>query len=328
MKFQLWMITPAVTSYSPTFGVVRYRGPRAVIQFLCRTLCNLCSSSSDCHKWLQPVSLWKGKNVVHATHWQQALSPSTWIHHTPWLETSQVPKVWKSGADPLPSPYSAYIHSVRSPGEADESIWGAVGRCWTSPQHPRLDGHHERETRGGEKVRKILLSYRRWREEEKAWETLYLRQPGMPPCLQKGRQAVWEEEKHEEAECSLGLHANPGWQEISKNPTGGGPFSTSRQWNILSFYVVMMIATSHVQFKWLWGNVFFRWEPSGWVAASVHWTDGRTSSENLIPSNINFVSCTYLCLSDGGVLRNWTNPTQILSRVCPFWSTWVAGLTG
>ena len=234
-------------------------------------------------------------------------------------------KEWRG---PLALTLSAYIHSVRSPGEADESIWGAVGRCWTSPQHPRLDGHHERETRGGEKVRNILRSYRRWQEEEKAWETLYLRQPGMPPCLQKGRQAVWEEEKHEEAECSLGLHANPGWQEISKNPTGGAPFSTSRQWNILSFYVVMMIATSHVQFKWLWGNVFFRWEPSGWVAASVHWTDGRTSSENLIPSNINFVSCTYLCLSDGGVLRNWTNPTQILSRVCPFWSTCVAGLTG
>ena len=192
-------------------------------------------------------------------------------------------KEWRG---PLALTLSAYIHSVRSPGEADESIWGAVGRCWTSPQHPRLDGHHERETRGGEKVRKILRSYRRWQEEEKAWETLYLRQPGMPPCLQKGRQAVWEEEKHEEAECSLGLHANPAWQEISKNPTGGGPFSTSRQWNILSFYVVMMIATSHVQFKWLWGNVFFRWEPSGWVAASVHWTDGRTSSENLIPSNI------------------------------------------
>ena len=266
MKFQLWMITPAVTSYSPTFGVVRYRGPRAVIQFLCRTLCNLCSSSSNCYKWLQPVSLLKGKNVVHATRWQRALSHEyidvfmghMWSHTIPWINL----KCERVARTPCPHPLcSAYIHSVRSPGEADESIWGAVGRCWTSPQHPRLDGHHERETRGGEKVRKILLSYRRWREEEKAWETLYLRQPGMPPCLQKGRQAVWEEEKHEEAECSLGLHANPGWQEISKNPTGGGPFSTSRQWNILSFYVVMMIATSHVQFKWLWGNVFSAGNP-------------------------------------------------------------------
>ena len=244
------------------------------------------------------------------------------LNQAKYLKCERV--VWTSCPHPL---CSAYIHSVRSPGEADESIWGAVGRCWTSPQHPRLDGNNERETRGWEKVRKILRSYRRWQEEEKAWETFYLRQPGMPPCLQKGRQAVWEEDKHEEAEWSLGLHANPAWQEISKNPTGGGPFSTSRQWNILSFYVVMMIATSHVQFKWLWGNVFFRWEPSGWVAASVHWTDGRTSSENLIPSNINFVSCTYLCLSDGAVLRNWTNPTQIWSRVCPFRSTWVAGLT-
>ena len=111
MKFQLWMITPAVTSYSPTFGVVRYRGPRAVIQFLCRTLCNLCSSSSNCYKWLQPVSLWKGKNVVHATHWQRALPPSTWIHHTPCLESSQIPKVWKSGVDLLPSPSLLCVHT-------------------------------------------------------------------------------------------------------------------------------------------------------------------------------------------------------------------------
>ena len=76
------------------------------------------------------------------------------LNQAKYLKCERV--VWTSCPHPL---CSAYIHSVRSPGEADESIWGAVGRCWTSPQHPRLDGHHERETRGGEKVRNILISY-------------------------------------------------------------------------------------------------------------------------------------------------------------------------
>ena len=65
--------------------------------------------------------------------------------------------------------------------------------------------------------------------------------------------------------------------------------------------LVMMIATSRVQFKCLRGSVFFLWEPFGWVAAAPHWTVGPIPRIWCHPKNFQeFGSIQHkFCLSCG-----------------------------
>ena len=79
--------------------------------------------------------------------------------------------------------------------------------------------------------------------------------------------------------------------------------------------LVMMIATSHVQFKCWRRSVFLRWEPFGWVVPSC-FIGRRTTSKNLISSKSKFQEFEHIhhkfCLSCG--FCAWVSSAYILVK--------------